>query len=639
MVAYSEIKDPNCKIGDKDWKDAMEQGLTKSVKLKMPYYIVTNLKTSHYYNSKTGKELKLNGNPIRDFLSLELLKYIKTYLNNNTDSNNIVVNSDTRNSISEDIFNKKLWELANIYRSISFSNSAQKIDFSIGFIVLKYYEEKIKLLEEASNVNMSYWSGLKTQIEKISSTRDKVKFINDLINEFKQLEADSQFNEMTDIIETVIEIISKKKSETDNTPLYYEEIIDIFNIVENMGSLHSSGFDIFGSIYEKFASNEEKSAFGEFFTRRHYTHVFTKLLLKDKLDFIDENTNWRILDPACGTGGFLTETFKIIKNKIEEKYFVNENLYIDDKEKIDIKNNLISKLRKDFIHGFDIKQENVVRTKLNMFLVGDGHTNIELKNTLKDIKVFDEDKNPIIKEKDKYDFIVANPPYGKGTEIADTDALNTSRYELAFIVKIIHLLKENGEACLIIPHGFFHNPTCENLRKEVLEKCEIKAIISLPTHAFAPYTKEKTYSLYLKKKAKHKTEIKQKPIWMYIIDNDGFANSDKRFPTKLKDSEGKWLHDEISSYISTESEEKEGILEQRWMDYEDTELTEYIDEKGRLIKTRKAGFIDISDQGINEENYFNLLPEYHLRQISNDTIKIEDFEKEIDDLLNDLKGL
>lgn len=455
----------------------------------------------------------------------------------------------------------------------------------------------------------------------------------------EQLEVDSQFNEMTDIIETVINIISKKKSENDNTPLYYEEIIDIFNIVENMGSLHSSGFDIFGSIYEKFASSAEKSAFGEFFTRRHYTHIFTKLLLKDKLELIDENTNWRILDPACGTGGFLTETFKIIKNKIEEKYFVNEYLYKEDQEKINTKNELINKLRKDFIHGFDIKQENVVRTKLNMFLVGDGHTNIELKNTLKDVKIFDEDKNAIIKEKDKYDFIVANPPYGKGTEIADTDVLNTSRYELAFIVKIIHLLKENGEACLIIPHGFFHNPTCENLRKEVLEKCEIKAIVSLPTHAFAPYTKEKTYSLYLKKKPKHKTEIKQNPIWMYIIDNDGFANSDKRFPTKLKDESGQWIHDEISSYISVDSEEKEGILEQRWMNYNDNELTEYIDEKGRQVKARKAGFIDIGTQGINESNYFNLLPEYHLRQVSNDTIKIEDFELEINNLLNELKGI
>lgn len=109
LVAYGEIKDPSCKIGDKDWKDAIKQGNAKSLKLNMPYYIITNLSTSYYYNSKTGKELKLNGNPIRDFLSLELLKYIKTYLNKNEDSNNIIVNSDTSNTISEDIFNKKLW--------------------------------------------------------------------------------------------------------------------------------------------------------------------------------------------------------------------------------------------------------------------------------------------------------------------------------------------------------------------------------------------------------------------------------------------------------------------------------------------------------------------------------------------------
>ena len=62
-----------------------------------------------------------------------------------------------------------------------------------------------------------------------------------------------------------------------------------------------------------------------------------------------------------------------------------------------------------------------------------------------------------------------------------------------------------------------------------------KCIISLPKFAFAPYTKEKTYAVYLQKKNKAATRIQKKPVWIYIIDNDGLANSDTRFPTKLKE--------------------------------------------------------------------------------------------------------
>lgn len=639
LVAYSEVKDPSAKVNDYDWNDAIRQGKEKSIKLNMPYYIVTNLNVSYFYNSKNQKELKLNGNPIREFLSLELLKYIKNYLIKNPETDNIIVNSDTSSVISEDVFNKKLWELENIYRNISFNNQAEKIDFTIGFIVLKYYEEKIQIMNEEKNDNMIYWSGLKIEIENIKSTRDKIQFIKKIKNELEQLEKDSQFSEMTSMIENVIKIIIE--TDENDSYLYYEEVIDIFNVIENMGKLHASGFDIFGSIYEKFASNEEKKTFGEFFTRRHYTHIFTKLLLKEKLENIDENTNWKILDPACGTGGFLTEAFKIIKNKIEEKYYVLDDKTIENIEKIETKNNILDKLKKSFIHGFDIKNENISRAKLNMFLVGDGHTNIKRQNTLRDIKIFDENNNKLITEKDKYDFIIANPPYGTGVDKAETNAINTTRYELAFIVKIINILKENGEACLIIPHGFFQNPSYSKLRKEVLEKCEIKAIISLPTHAFAPYTKEKTYAIYLKKKTSINSDINQKNIWMYIIDNDGFANSDKRFVTNLKKNDGEWMHNEISSYITNESEEMEGVLEQRWLNYNDEfNLTEYINEKGILIKIRKAGFIKVNDEnGVCEENYWNLLPEYYLRQQESETITIEDFDKEINSLLNDLKGL
>ena len=77
LVGYAEVKDTTCCVDDINWKDAIKQGIAKSKKLNMPYFMVTNLKTTYYYNTATKKELSLNGNPLREFCNLDILKFIK----------------------------------------------------------------------------------------------------------------------------------------------------------------------------------------------------------------------------------------------------------------------------------------------------------------------------------------------------------------------------------------------------------------------------------------------------------------------------------------------------------------------------------------------------------------------------------
>ena len=79
LVAYAEAKD-NCSVDDADWKDAIKQGKIKSKKLNLPYFIVTNCKTSVFYNAKTLKEITLNKNPIREFQTIDILRLIKNRL-------------------------------------------------------------------------------------------------------------------------------------------------------------------------------------------------------------------------------------------------------------------------------------------------------------------------------------------------------------------------------------------------------------------------------------------------------------------------------------------------------------------------------------------------------------------------------
>ena len=125
---------------------------------------------------------------------------------------------------------------------------------------------------------------------------------------------------------------------------------------------------------------------------------------------------------------------------------------------------------------------------------------------------------------------------------------------------------------------------------------------------------------------------------MYIIDNDGLANSDKRFPTKLRNNRNGWMHDEISGWVSTEGVEMPGVLETRWLKYDDRDThTVWIDEKGIKQTERKGGNIAI-DLVLND-HYTTLLPEYYLRPYSPHYIDKEEFSHEIEAIEAEIRGL
>ncbi len=474
LVAYAEAKD-DCSVGDADWLDAVKQGKKKAPKLKLPYFIVTNCKTTIFYNVKTGKEIRLNSNPIREFQTIDILRLIKNKLTKDQKLENILTNVDSLAVISEAIFNRKLWELETIYRPISFNN-IERIDFTIGFIALEFFEEKEEINKTKDSTKI-YWSDCSDGTE----TYRAEKIVASLSQYIERLVKESQFSEFVDFMEKV-QVAIKGKG-TEKPKVGKEEVKQIYNLINSMRPLHGTGFDLFGAVYEKFASSKEKKEFGQYFTRRYYTHILSKLLLNNE-QYFDKNTQFRVLDLACGTGGFLTECFKILHSN-----YVKNNSYDKDAKKF---------LENDCFWGYDAIKDNIARTKLNMFLVGDGHTHMIADDTLK--KDFGDEK---------WDYIITNPPYGLGTVFSESETKSSKRTEIAFLFRIIKLLKDGKKACIILPDGLLENPSFSNLRKEFLEKCDIDAIISLPKFAFAPYTKEKTYAVYITKKNAKKPKIQK----------------------------------------------------------------------------------------------------------------------------------
>ena len=347
---------------------------------------------------------------------------------------------------------------------------------------------------------------------------------------------------------------------------------------------HGCNFDLYGSIYEESASQGKKKEFGEFYTRRHITGVIAKLLLRNEI----AGRDLKICDPACGTGGFLTEAYKsLIRN-----YSMNGKLNEEVK----------NKLADNTFWGLDNDEKSVARTKLNMFLVGDGHTHIyEIGDSL-----VGWSGSSMGWKENEFDYILTNPPMGKYEGVArieDFEFTNEKRYELLFAEKIVNAVKFGGEIAVVTNDGVLETPSRENFRKKLLQYCDIYAIISLTKFAFAPYTKEKTYVLFMRKKQEEDVGTYQKfPIWHFIVDYDGFANSDKRYRTKYHDDMSE-LEEKFDGAIKLARfylSDREGFeWEKRKFEREVNER-----EKEEGLTGLKCGYIEMMD--INDENFYNL---------------------------------
>ena len=593
IIAIIEAKHRNCINGDMDWRDAMRHGKEKATRQGLTYYIVTNcISDFRFYSAFNDEEINLDGKIITRLQPLEILEKIGTQVN---ESNSYVVHKASKSVVpfSETKFRTTLKNLADIYRSAGLKKGDERIDPTVGFVVLKYIGEKererrtlpkeINLWNDLSDIAVDENADLKGEFDKIIGQMwDKEsEYRENIYKDFKDL------------------LIFSPKLKNQHFKKIYKEL--------NGFHFHGCNFDLYGSIYEEFASQTKKKEFGEFYTRRHITGVVARLLLRNEITGQD----LKICDPACGTGGFLTEAYKSLVTNYSMNGKLNE----------EVKN----KLADNTFWGLDNDEKSVARTKLNMFLVGDGHTHIyEIDDSLVGWK-----GSSIGWKENEFDYILTNPPMGKyegGARIEDFKFTNEKRYELLFAEKIVNAVKPGGEIAVVTNDGALEAPTRENFRVKLLQHCDIYAIISLTKFAFAPYTKEKTYVLFMRKKQQEAIgtiqDIQEFPIWHFIVDYDSFANSDKRYRTKYHDDlpELEEKFDEAVKLARFYLSDKERFERER-RNFE-REVNEREKEEG--LTGMKYGYVEMVK--ITDENFHNLLTEFHLRPIKIHEIKFEDLE-------------
>lgn len=603
IISLIEAKHRNCNVGDIEWRDAMRQGNEKSKLQGLNYYIVTNCKDSiRFYNTFNDDEIRLDGTILTKIVSIEVLQKIQSQV---TAGNSEVAHKSAQsiNKFTESEFRKTLSSLADIYRSAGLKKGDERIDPTVSFVVMKYISEK-ENEQSTLHENIKLWDGFKAIAsgeEKADLRMSFLSTINSIWGEDSQYK-NNQYKDFKDLI-----IFPQK--------LKNEHFISIYNELDKYSFHGGANFDLYGVIYEEFASQSKKKEFGEFYTRRHITGMVARLLLSKEI----QPRDLKIADPACGTGGFLTEAYKTLHNN----YSINNRL----------NTSVTKRLKKNVLWGFDQEPKSVARTKLNMFLVGDGHTNIYEKDTLVS---WDEDIDWI---ENIFDYIIANPPMGsyKGeANIGHFDFTNEKRYELLFTDRIVKAVKHGGEMAIVINDGALEAPSRVNFRRKLLETCNVTAIISLTKFAFAPYTKEKTYILFMQKKQEDEIgSIQKTPIWHYILDYDGYANSDKRFKTKYHDDiaelEEKCVNATILAKMYISNKE---IYNQTKHLYE-REVNER--EKKEGLFGKKCGFVDI--EKVNEENFYNLLSEFYLRPMNFETISMDSYSKSLKDIESEIRSI
>ena len=244
---------------------------------------------------------------------------------------------------------------------------------------------------------------------------------------------------------------------------------------------------------------------GQFRTPRHIIDFIVEIVNPQK--------NETILDPACGTAGFLISSYKYILNQNTKKN-LGDGLTASDRKKIG-----------ENLNGYDISPDMVKMSLVNMYLHKFTNPKINEYDTLSSEERWNE----------YYDVILANPPFFSpkgGITPHNRFSIKSSRAEVLFVDYIFEHLKPNGRAGIIVPEGIIYqkNNAYKNLRKNLLDK-GLVGVISLPPGIFQPYSTVKTSIIVIDKMLSKKID----KIFFSKINNDGFSLTSARKKTNIND--------------------------------------------------------------------------------------------------------
>lgn len=303
-------------------------------------------------------------------------------------------------------------------------------------------------------------------------------------------------------------------------------------VVEMLSNIDMSDRDTKGDVYEyllsKIASAGQN---GQFRTPRH--------IIRMMVDMVQPNLEDVICDPSCGTAGFLTVAGEYIR-----EHYENE-LYKDEVKK---------HFQEKMFMGMEFDPTMIRIGGMNLMLHG-----IENPQLI-DVDALSEANTSFT---NKATLVLANPPF-KGSldrEAVDGKILSvvdSKKTELLFLALILKGLKLGGRAAVIVPDGVLFGSSNAHLqiRKEIVDKQKLEAVISMPSGVFKPYAGVSTAVLIFTKTDSGGTD----KVWFYDMQADGLSLDDKRQPIEAND-----IPDIITRYHNLKAESKRSRTDKSFM--------------------------------------------------------------------------
>lgn len=447
----------------------------------------------------------------------------------------------------------------------------------LNLIFCKIYDEKRRFMPSPNgeSYHRKFWVGVKEQNseEGQSSIAKRIKSV------FEDLKKYPLFSEVFDGSEQI--------NLSDRGLAFVAGELAKYSFLD-------AAVDVKGTAYETIVSNTLKQEAGQFFTPRN--------LIRCMVEMMDPDENMRILDPACGSGGFLTVVLDHVRKKITQNMypeFEGKELYLTEKYNSKEVNDRVKDYAERMIFGFDFDPDLKKAARMNMVMAGDGHANIfhinsldyphgskideleKIKDTIaRSIKTSPDRNFPYETDdaREKFDLIFTNPPFGAKVEV---DVEISKRYELGhnwgkdtygnfvkgnassseapevlFIEQCYNFLKPGGRLAIVLPDGILGNPNTEYVRDWILKRFKLLASVDLPVETFLPQVGVQASLLFLQKKTQVERDAaingEDYDVFMAIVEAVG---KDRRgVPVYKRDEDGaELLFDELKQVLLRDS--------------------------------------------------------------------------------------
>ena len=294
----------------------------------------------------------------------------------------------------------------------------------------------------------------------------------------------------------------------------------VYKVVEHIQGIcfTKTDLDTKGIAFEKFMEDFFKGKMGQFFTPRNIVQFVIKMM--------DIKTEDFVLDPACGSGGFLLNALDTIRKDAEAE--------IDDPVEA---HSTWHNFAANNLYGIEINDQIARVCKMNMIIHDDGHTNVISRSSLDDFNDIKTQHKGF--KKDHFDIIITNPPFGATIKKNGKDDTYLDKFELGkkkssqkteilFIERCIDFLKpKTGRMGIVLPDGILTNSSLQYVRDFIMERCEILAVISLPQFAFSHYgAGVKSSLVFLRRKGTDEV-LDDYPIFMAMAEHVGYDATGK----------------------------------------------------------------------------------------------------------------